>query len=333
MSVMIQLCIANEECPTLPWPSCWWSRATCDHHWPCRGCLGGHRNWAIASGHPTSSGEGIRGTFLHIPGRIYLESCPWICMISFESDVMSLSLLWFHPELPNLWQWELFFIHLSFCPCDFPKFSHTLPSAFFPKTWEVSFSVAWASHPFLLYLPFSAPSLLPCVLAELWRWALHRPPGCECPVPVPHSALSQAAWHPWNWGFKGAAESLRSLSWAVTVSYKFSPSSFWFGLFCHSLHHSFFSTFLACDTNCFTRSSWINQWNTELPERAQYFGGEDFTEVLHITHPLSYLVLEMLLKICFQQCVLQNWFSFIISPKLATGYRDLLSQLQSLFLP
>lgn len=56
MSVMIQLCIANEECPTLPCPSCWWSRATCDHHWPCRGCLGGHRNWAIASGHPTSSG-------------------------------------------------------------------------------------------------------------------------------------------------------------------------------------------------------------------------------------------------------------------------------------
>lgn len=123
-------------------------------------------------------------------------------MISFESDVMSLSLLWLHPELPNLWQWELLFIHLSFCPCDFPKFSHSLPSAFFPKTWEVSFSVAWASHPFLLYLPFSAPSLLPCVLAELWRSALHRPPGCECPVPVPHTALSQGAWHPWNWGFK-----------------------------------------------------------------------------------------------------------------------------------
>lgn len=216
---------------------------------------------------------------------------------------MSLSLLSFHPELPNLWLWELLFTEqlLLFTSTSAPVTSQSSvvlsPSAFFPKTQEVSFSVVWASHPFQFYLPFSAPSLT--LLCPFWAVEISPAQSTqkggtskplvlekECPVPS-YSPLSQAAWHPWNWGFKETAKAQRSLSWTVTVSYKFSPTLFWFGLFCHSLHHSFFSTFLARDTNCFTGSSWINQQNTELPERAQYFGGEDFTEVLHITHPLS----------------------------------------------
>lgn len=94
----------------------------------------------------------------------------------------------------------------------------------------------------------------------------------------------------------------RSLSWTVIVTYKFSTLLVCFGFFCQSLHQSFFAT-SACGTDCFTRPSWINQQNIELPERAQYFVGEDFTGVLHITHPLSQSVMEMLFKICFQHCV------------------------------
>lgn len=186
----------------------------------------GTETWPLPVAIPQALGEGIRGIFLLASGRIYLESCPWIFMISFWKWCMSLSLLWFHPELSNLWLWKLLFIHLSFCLSDFPKFSHTLPISLLSRNWEVSFSVAcFPSFPILFAclcsLSHSTLSLLRCgdqSCTEHPEWKHFKAlPSCWknnalCPS---FTAPFPGSWHPWNWGFKETAKAseITFLNW------------------------------------------------------------------------------------------------------------------------
>lgn len=125
-------------------------------------CLGKfHSLWGKASGEHSCS-------FLVGSALNFVREFAWS---PSESDVMSLPLLWFHPELLGLWLWELPFIHLSFCLCDFPKFSHILPLILLSKKPRslIFCSMSFPSFPvlFALLCSLSNSPLHPCWDAEI----------------------------------------------------------------------------------------------------------------------------------------------------------------------